>query len=82
MPPYTVYVIQSREGYLHTGYTDDLVRRLEEHNRHDLSFWTKRGTGWRVVHKEEYATAAEAMEREKWLKSGIGREFLKQRLGI
>ncbi len=81
MPRYIVYVIESQEGYRYTGYTDDLDRRLEEHNQGSLSFWTKRGTEWKVVYQEECVTASEAMKREKWLKSGIGREFLKQRLG-
>lgn len=81
MSNYTVYVIQSREGYRYTGYTEDLPRRLEEHNEHTLSVWTKRGSGWKVIYREEYSTASEAMSREKWLKSGVGREFLKARLG-
>ncbi len=80
MPTYTVYVIESQEGYRYTGYTDNIAHRLQEHNRHTLSMWTKRGTGWKIVFREEYAAASEAMKREKWLKSGIGRSFLKQQL--
>lgn len=80
MPIYTVYVIQSREGYRYTGYTEDLDRRVEEHNQHSLSSWTKRGSGWQVVHKEECISISAAMKRERWLKSGAGREFLKQHL--
>ena len=47
--------------------------------RHDLgtTHYTKQGTGWKVIHTEEYPTRSEAMRREKWLKSGIGREWLK-----
>ncbi len=80
-PIFTVYVIRSQEGHQYTGCTEDLERRLEEHNQHTLSFWTKRGTGWKVVYKEECATASEAMKRERWLKSGVGREFLKKNIG-
>jgi predicted GIY-YIG superfamily endonuclease len=34
-----------------------------------------------LVYIEEYLTRAEAMAREKWLKSGVGREWLKVKLG-
>jgi putative endonuclease len=72
-----VYVIKSQEGLRYTGMTEDLEKRLTEHNDKLLSFWTKRGSHWKVVYTEEYTTKAEALKREKWLKSGVGREFLK-----
>jgi putative endonuclease len=78
---YTVYVIESREGYRYTGMTEDLSTRLAEHNNHSLSFWTKRGTDWKLVYSEECETKGEALRREKWLKSGVGREFLKHVFG-
>ena len=77
MEKFYVYVIQSSEGFRYTGFTEDLEKRLREHNDHTLSFWTKRGTDWKIVHSEEYHAKSEALQRERWLKSGIGREFLK-----
>ena len=74
-----VYVIMSAEGFRYIGITDDLDRRIMEHNDHSLSFWTKRGTNWKIVHVEDYPSPSEAMKREKWLKSGVGREFLKRK---
>ncbi|MCK9212110.1 MAG: GIY-YIG nuclease family protein [Ignavibacteriaceae bacterium] len=56
--------------------TEDLEKKLIEHNEKKLSFWTKRGTEWKLVYKEEYPTKSEALKREKWLKSGVGREYL------
>ena len=73
---YVVYVIKSKEGYVYTGMTDNLERRLFEHNNKSLSFWTKRGTVWKLVYREEYVEKSEALKREKWLKTGVGREFL------
>ena len=73
---FTVYVIQSSEGYRYVGQTADLPRRLEQHNS-GLSLWTKRGTNWSVIYFEIFATRREALTREKWLKSGVGRDFLK-----
>ena len=43
-----------------------------------LSFWTKRGTNWKVIFREEFGIKSEALKREKWLKSGIGRQYLKE----
>ena len=75
---FKVYVLESKEGYRYTGMTDSLERRLREHNEHSLSFWTKRGTGWKLVYSEEFASKSEALRHEKWLKSGAGRDYLKE----
>ncbi|MGH9428209.1 MAG: GIY-YIG nuclease family protein [Terriglobia bacterium] len=50
---YTVYVIESAEGYCYTGMTEDLPTRLGQHNNHALSFWTKRGTNWRLIYSQK-----------------------------
>ncbi len=75
---YYVYVIKSKEGFTYKGMTEDLNNRLVEHNSKSLSFWTKRGTDWRLVYKEEFDNKTEALKREKWLKTGVGREFLER----
>ena len=75
--PFYVYMIQSTEGYRYTGETNDLDKRLAEHNNKELSFWTKRGSNWRLIHSEVYESREEVRKREKWLKSGIGREWLR-----
>jgi putative endonuclease len=72
----TVYVIRSQEGYIYTGCTEDFEHRLYQHNNH-LSGWTKRGVNWKPIHTEEYNTLSEARKRERWLKTGKGREFIK-----
>ena len=75
---YFVYVIKSREGYHYTGLTSDLDKRLEEHNKKSLSFWTKRGTVWKIIYKEVFSNYTQAIKREKWVKSGAGRDYLKK----
>ena len=72
---YIVYVIVSSENYRYTGQTDNLSKRLKQHNS-GISKWTKRGTNWIVVYKEELESRASARKREKYLKSGVGREYL------
>ena len=78
MKLYYVYVIESKEGFKYTGMTEDLEERLEQHNDRTLSFWTKRGTNWKLIYKEEFDNKTEALKKEKWLKTGVGREYLKK----
>ncbi len=75
-----VYILQSEtSGRLYTGQTSDLEGRLKRHNAHESgsSRYTHKQEGpWRLVHSEEYATRSEAMKRERFLKSGQGREWI------
>ncbi len=71
-----VYVLRSQTtGRLYTGSTWDLHRRLNEHAQ-GLSFSTRRGGPWELVHQEQFPTRGEAMSRERYLKTGKGREEL------
>ena len=56
---------------------EDLKDRMEKHNNKKLSFWTKRGSDRKLIYTEEYNTKSKALAREKWLKSGVGREYIK-----
>ncbi len=78
---YTVYVLRSEHnGWFYIGMTNDVDRRLREHNGgHNRS--TKGKGPFVLVHAESFATRAEARSREKKLKTGAGREWLKARLG-
>ena len=80
MKKYYVYVIKSIEGHKYIGMTEDLELRMNQHNDKTLSFWTKRGTDWKLIYKENYNKKTEALKREKWLKSGVGREYLQKKL--
>ncbi len=66
-------------GTFYTGQTDNLERRLLEHNNTSKGkkYTSKKGP-WKLIYSEEYDTRAKAMQREKFLKSGQGREFLKK----
>ena len=77
MKRYTVYIIKSEEGYIYSGVTENLKKRLKEHNEKLLSFWTKRGNDWKLVYKEEFENSKDAYKKEKWLKTGVGRGFIK-----
>ena len=74
-----IYVLPSQSsGKRYIGQTADLERRLKEHNdpSHNLAKYTSRNAGrWILRHSEQYETRDAAMSREKWRKSGVGREW-------
>lgn len=73
---YKVYVLRNIKGdRLYIGFTDDIKRRLAEHNSGKTKS-TKEYGPWEVVYVEEVNTIKEAREREKYLKSGSAREKL------
>lgn len=76
---YYACVLQNPKGILYKGSTDNLERRVEQHNL-GHSRWTKNKGPWRLVYREEYELKSEALKREKFFKSGIGRSFLKDLL--
>ena len=75
-----VYLIESEpQCKWYIGYTTNLRRRLEEHNCHK-NISTAKGSKWRLIYCETYVNKMDALGREKFLKSGSGREFLKRQL--
>ena len=74
---YVVYVLRSTStGKLYIGQSGDLPRRLLEHELGLARYSRGRGP-WEMIFTEEYAMRAEAMRRERFLKSGQGRTYLK-----
>ena len=77
---YFVYILESEiDGRLYKGQTSDLDKRLQEHNSGKTKS-TKGYIPWKLVHFEKFGTIEEAVLREKFLKTGSGREFLKKLL--
>jgi putative endonuclease len=75
-----VYILQSETtGATYTGQTEDVARRLSEHNdpSNRRTLHTKRRPGpWLLLHAEPFPTRAEAMRRERELKTGKGRDWI------
>jgi len=78
MNKFFVYIIKSKEGYIYTGSTSDITKRLSQHNN-KLAGWTKRGNDWKIIHLEEFDNLSDARKREKWFKSGVGRELIRNK---
>lgn len=73
---YHVYILESeKDKDLYIGLTDDLERRLAEHNS-GKNFSTKSRRPFRLIFYETVPTIEEAVIREKFYKSGRGHEVL------
>ncbi|TAN20090.1 MAG: GIY-YIG nuclease family protein [Chitinophagaceae bacterium] len=75
---YYVYVLKSENHYrFYVGMTDNVERRVKEHNSGKTKS-TKGYLPWSLLFYEECPSRMEARAREKYLKSGIGKEWIKQ----
>ena len=75
---YYVYAIKSlNRNYIYVDISNDLERRLLEHNR-GYNHTTKPYRPFKILHFEKFESRIEAREREKFLKSGAGKEYLKK----
>jgi putative endonuclease len=76
----TVYIIFSETlNKYYVGCTDDLVRRLIEHNS-KAGHFTSPGAPWRVVHLETFSLRLEALKREREIKSKKSRRYIESLL--
>lgn len=73
-----VYILLSLADHrTYTGFTDNVQRRLEQHNG-GLVRSTKFRVPFKILFIEEFNTSQEAKKRELWWKSGAGRRKLKE----
>ena len=74
---FSVYVLYSDtfQKY-YTGYSGNLEIRLKSHNEFGKG-WTSKYRPWRLIFRKEFDTKSEAMAHEAWLKTGVGRDFIK-----
>ena len=74
---YTVYVLYSVLHKKHyVGFTSNLEVRLESHQYFGKD-WTSKYRPWELIFTKEFVEKSEAMKYEKWLKTGVGRDFIK-----
>lgn len=78
---YVVYALKCSDGSIYIGQTNNLKRRLSEHNK-GLNFWTKSRLPVKLVYYESFDSQKEAVQREKKLKTGFGRKWLKKKIAL
>ena len=77
---YYTYILKSgKDGNWYTGCTSDLKRRLVQHNNSD-KFPMKFRTPFKLIYYEVCLDSKDAYAREKYLKSGMGKRYIKNRL--
>jgi predicted GIY-YIG superfamily endonuclease len=74
---YHVYVLSNLDDRIYIGHTEHLGHRLGQHQRGEGG-WTKWRGPWELVLSEDFDTRAEAMKREKALKTGRLNQNLRQ----
>ncbi|MEG0850420.1 MAG: GIY-YIG nuclease family protein [Flavobacterium sp.] len=78
MEEFVVYILYSEKfNKNYTGFTSNLIERFKSHNLLATKGYTIKFRPWTIIHIEFFSSKSEAMKREKYLKTGIGREFIK-----
>ncbi|MCR4283700.1 MAG: GIY-YIG nuclease family protein [Parcubacteria group bacterium] len=74
-----VYILKNNDGKIYIGQTHNIEKRLLDHN--DIGFgYTSKFRPWKLIHSEEHLTRKDAMARERYLKTGVGRDWIKNNM--
>jgi putative endonuclease len=80
MSMYYVYVLRSiTDDGLYIGYSANLRKRFAQHVQGSAFATSYRGP-WKLIYYEAYVNQEDALGRERYLKSGAGRRFLRTQL--
>lgn len=77
--PYAVYILKCATGQFYTGYSTDIMTRLEAHRKGEVHF-TKDKLPIELVHLSLFADKQKAYDFERYIKSGSGIAFRNKRL--
>jgi len=78
MEEFVVYILYSKEfDRIYIGFTSDLINRFHSHNHFATKGYTVKFRPWEVIYVEFFQSKSDAMQREKYLKSGTGRDWIK-----
>ena len=79
MEEFVVYILFSEDyGKTYVGFTSNLIERFKSHNYLSKKGYTIKFRPWQVIYVEFFTTKSEALKREEILKTGKGREFIKE----
>lgn len=80
---YYVYILKSdKDDSLYKGFTEDLKRRVQEHNVGKSTSFTKSRRPWKLVYYEAFLHKKDARREELFLKSGKGKERIEYLLTV
>jgi len=75
---YFVYAILCEDDSIYIGQTQNLQKRWQKHINSSASAHTQKNKPRQLIHYEECPSREEAIQREKDLKTGFGRKWLKR----
>ena len=73
---YVYALVSEQDGGLYIGISRDVERRMSQHNA-GLQQSTRSRRPFDLIFREECTSSEHARKREKYYKSGVGREFLR-----
>ena len=73
---YILYSVSANKFYV--GHTDNLQRRLQEHNSGKTRYTSNIASDWEIKYVEAFESRAEAMKREKEIKSKKSRNYIEK----
>ena len=77
---YYTYLLQSKKnGQWYTGSTNDLRKRFKQHTLGKSTYTRGRGP-FKLVYDEACVNEEDARSRELYLKSGMGKRYIKNRI--
>ena len=71
------YVLKCSDASFYIGQAADIPRRLQQHKSGEVS-WTAPRRPLEIIHGEEFDSREAAVKRERDLKTGFGRKWLKR----
>jgi len=69
MKPFYVYIVQCADNSYYTGHTDDIEKRIAEHNSQTYPCYTSTRLPIELVFLQDFQTRAEALECERQIKN-------------
>ena len=76
---YTYILISEKDDKFYVGYTDNLKRRIKQHNNGDVES-TKYRRPLKLIYYESCLNQKDAIHREKYLKTSFGKKYIRNRL--
>jgi putative endonuclease len=81
LPPeksYFAYAISSVDrDYIYAGISDNVERRVDQHNN-GYEKTTRPYRPFRLIYTEKFNTRIDSRKKEKFLKSGLGKQYLRK----
>ncbi len=78
---YYVYLLEDQNNLSwYIGFSENLQERIDDHKKGRGCNTTSKKENWKLIYYEAYPNKKDALGREKFLKGGSGRNYLKKQL--